>query len=158
MQRSTWRCLLISLILWKPCLASAQQPRMINVGDRSLAVYCNGEASSLHTVILVPAGGRTAKDWEKVQPAVSNFGRVCSYDHANLGGSDKGPVQLQSVDEVVADLHAWLKASGEKRPFILVGHSNGGIYARRFVTKFPGENGESGIRGLSTRGTGAPPV
>lgn len=139
MKYSNWRCLPLSLILWIPCPASVQQPRMISVGDRSLAVYCNGEASSLPTVILVPAGGRTAKDWEKVQTAVSNFARVCSYDHANFGSSDKASVQLQSVDEVVADLRAWLKASGEKRPFILVAHSNGGIYARRFVTKYPGE-------------------
>jgi pimeloyl-ACP methyl ester carboxylesterase len=39
----------------------------------------------------------------------------------------------------VDDLHGWLKASGEKGPFILVGHSNSGIYARRFVTRYPRE-------------------
>src|SRR5207247_11038900 len=93
------------------------------------------------TVVLIPAGGRTAKDWATIQPAVSSFTRVCSYDHANFGESDKAPVKLQSVDEVVDDLHGWLKASGEKGPFILVSHSGSGLYARRFVTRYPREAG-----------------
>jgi pimeloyl-ACP methyl ester carboxylesterase len=112
---------------------------MISVGDRRLAVYCEGDAARSPTVILIPAGGSTAKDWVKVQPEVSGFARVCSYDHANFGASDKAPVKLQSADEVVEDLHGWLKASGEKAPFILVAHSIAGIYARRFLAKYRGE-------------------
>ncbi len=92
-------------------------------------------------MILIPAGGSTAKDWALVQPEVSAFSRVCSYDHAGHGESDKPPVAVQSVDEVGDDLHAWLKASGEKTPFILVSHSIAGLYARRFVTRFPAEVG-----------------
>src|SRR5262249_28808227 len=111
MKRSIGRLLLISLtIVWMPCLASAQQPRRISIGDRSLAVYCNGEAGRSPTVILIPAGGRTAEDWSRVQPRVLTFARVCSYDHASFGASDKAPTRPQSLDEVVDDLHAWLKA------------------------------------------------
>ncbi len=88
-------------------------------------------------MVLIPAGGRTAKDWASIQTAVSKFTRVCSYDHANFGASDKAPVKLQSVDEVVDDLHGWLTASVEKGPYILVSHSNSGFYARRFVTRYP---------------------
>ena len=119
--------------------SNAQQPRKIRIGDRSLAVYCNGEASRLPTVILIPAPGRTAEDWEKVQPAVSKFARVCSYDHANFGASDKAAAYPQPMEEAVDDLQAWLKASGEKKAFILVGHSGSGIYIRRFLTKYPGQ-------------------
>jgi pimeloyl-ACP methyl ester carboxylesterase len=90
-------------------------------------------------VVLIPAGGRTAKDWATIQPGVSSFTRVCSYDPANFGESDKAPVKLQSVDDAVDDLHAWLIASGEKGPLILVSHSISGLYARRFVTKYPRE-------------------
>src|SRR5262245_14195886 len=129
--------ILIFISLSIPCLALAQEPRMISIGDRRIAVYCDGDATGSPTVILIPAGGRTAKDWEKVQPAVSKFARVCSYDHANFGASDRAPVQQQSIDRVVDDLHAWLKASAEKNPFILVGHSVAGIYSRRFATRYP---------------------
>ena len=131
---------LISISLLANSIAAFGEQRMINVGNRRLAVYCDGDAGSRsQTVILIPAGGSTAKDWEKVQPAVSAFARVCSYDHASHGASDKAPVAIQSVDEVVEDLHGWLKASGEKPPFILVGHSISGLYARRFATRFPAE-------------------
>jgi pimeloyl-ACP methyl ester carboxylesterase len=115
------------------------EQRMISIGDRRVSVYCDGEPGRSPTVILIPAGGRTAQDWALVQPAVSRFSRVCSYDHASHGESDKAPVALQSVDEVVDDLHKWLKASGEKAPFLLVSHSISGLYVRRFVTRFPGE-------------------
>jgi len=118
---------------------AAAQPRMISVGDRRVAVYCDGAAGRSPTVILIPGGGRPAQDWEKVQPAVASFARVCSYDPPNIGASDRAPANIQSPDEALADLHTWLKASGEKGPFILVGHSGGGMFARRFGAKFPSE-------------------
>jgi pimeloyl-ACP methyl ester carboxylesterase len=131
--------LLVSASLLATSIAAFGEQRMIGIGDRRISVYCDGEPGRSPTVILIPAGGSTAKDWATVQPAVSGFSRVCSYDHANHGESDKAPVALQSVDEVVEDLHGWLKASREKAPFILVSHSISGLYARRFVIRFPGE-------------------
>src|SRR2546421_9003046 len=121
MKRKIGRFLLIPfVVLVIPIVASAQQPRMISIGERRVAVYCDGVAGRSARVILLPPGGSTAKDWAKVQPTVSTFTRTCSYDHANHGASDKAPSQIQSVDEVVDELHAWLKASSEKKgPFIL---------------------------------------
>jgi pimeloyl-ACP methyl ester carboxylesterase len=115
------------------------EQRIVSIGERHIAVYCSGDAGPSPTVILVPAGGRTAKDWDTVQPGVASFTRVCSYDHANFGQSDRAPSKLQSVDEVVDDLHAWLQASREKGPFVLVSHSISGFYVRRFVTRYPQE-------------------
>ena len=113
---------------------------MICLGDRRLSIDCDGQAGSTKaTVVLIAGGGRTAKDWSKVQPAVSRFARVCSYDRAGLGKSDQAASKLQSVDEIVDDLHELLQASGETGPFILVGHSIAGIYVRTFVTRFPGD-------------------
>src|SRR5205823_9899130 len=120
-------------------LPALAEQRMVSVGERRIAIYCDGEPARFPAVILVPAGGRTAKDWETVQPEVARFTRVCSYDHANFGQSDRAPVRLQSVDEVVDDLHAWLQASREKGPFVLVSHSNSGIYVRRFETRYARE-------------------
>jgi len=103
--------ILLHLATALPALA---EQHMVSVGERRIAVYCDGELALFPTVILVPAGGRTAKDWDTVQPEVARFTRVCSYDHANFGQSDRAPVRLQTVDEVVDDLHAWLQASREK--------------------------------------------
>jgi pimeloyl-ACP methyl ester carboxylesterase len=117
-------------------MAAFGEHRMISLGDRRLSIDCDGEAGSA-TVVLMAGGGRTAQDWAKVQPAVAKFARACSYDYAGFGGSDKADSKPQPVDEVVDDLQKLLQAADEKRPFILVGHSVGGIYARSFVTKFP---------------------
>jgi pimeloyl-ACP methyl ester carboxylesterase len=128
----------ISAGLLAASIAAFAEHRMISLGDRRLSIDCDGEAASA-TVVLMAGGGRTAKDWAKVQPAVAKFARVCSYDFAGFGESDKAASKMQSVAEVIDDLHGLLKAANEKRSFILVGHSVAGIYARSYVTKFPRE-------------------
>ena len=130
---------LIGAGLFTASIAAFGEHRLISIGDRRLSMDCGGEAGRSATVVLIAGGGRTATDWEKVQPEVSGFARVCSYDRAGFGESDKAAEKLQSVDEVVDDLHGLLKASGEKGPFILVGHSIAGVYARSFETRFPRE-------------------
>ena len=130
---------LVTLVPLATLLPGLAEQRMVSVGDRHIAVYCDGEPTRFPTVILVPAGGRTAKDWDTIQPKVARFARVCSYDHANFGQSDRALVRLQSIDEVVDDLQGWLQASREKGPFVLVGHSNSGIYVRRFETRYTQE-------------------
>jgi len=132
------KAFLISAGLLAIPIAALGEHRMISLGDRRLSIDCDGETGPA-TVVLIAGGGRTAGDWAKVQPAVSNFARVCRYDRAGFGESDKAASKPQSVEEVVNDLHALLIASGEKRPFILVAHSIAGIYARSFVTKSPHE-------------------
>jgi hypothetical protein len=77
--------LLCATVLLAASIATFGEQRMISIGERSISVYCDGKAGTSHTVILVPAGGRTAKDWSTVQSEVSSFTRVCSYDHANFG-------------------------------------------------------------------------
>ncbi|HTB13973.1 MAG TPA: alpha/beta hydrolase [Bryobacteraceae bacterium] len=111
--------------------------RLVSIGDRSLSIDCTGNPSK-STVILLAGGGRTAADWSKTQPSISTFTRVCSYDRAGLGQSDK-PATPQTTAEIVTDLHALLKAAGEKPPYVLAGHSIAGIYARRFSDAFPNE-------------------
>ena len=132
------RTIFVSAGLVAASIAAFGEHRMISLGDRSLSIDCDGEAGS-RTVVLIAGGEEPGKVWAKVQPAVAKFARVCSYDFAGLGESDKAASAMQSADEVVNDLHALLQASGEKKPFILGGHSVGGIYARDFVTKYPRE-------------------
>src|SRR5579872_3930815 len=125
----------ISAGLLAASIAAFGEHRMISLGDRRLSIDCDGKAGSA-TVVLIAGGGRTAEDWAKVQPSVSKFARVCSYDRAGSGKSDK-IAGLQTLDEIVDDLHKLLHAAGEKTPYILVGHSIAGIHCRRFATQFP---------------------
>ena len=133
------RCtVFVSVGLVAATISTFGEHRMISLGDRRLSIDCDGKPGAA-TVVLIAGGEEPAKVWAKVQPAVAKFARVCSYDFAGLGESDKAVSEIQSANEVVADLHGLLNASAEKRPFILVGHSVGGIYARSFVTKYPRE-------------------
>ena len=129
------RAVALSLLL---AFTSFAEHRLISIGDRRLSIDCDGPAGP-PTVILIAGGGRTAKDWDQVQPAVAAFARVCSYDRAGFGESDKVPEKIQPVDQVVDDLHALLKASGENGPFLLVPHSIAGIYVRRYLVRFPAD-------------------
>ena len=134
-RRSKLAHLLVFALLATGSAALAEQ-RLVSVGDRRLSIDCDGDRSRPETVVLIAGLGRTAQDWAKVQPAVAGFVRVCSYDRAGSGESDKVD-QPQSIDETVEDLQRLLRAAGEKGPYILVGHSIAGIYCRRYATRFP---------------------
>jgi pimeloyl-ACP methyl ester carboxylesterase len=82
--------------------------------------------------------GNTHTTWHAVAPAVSKLSRTCTYDRANLGSSDAAPKPRTSAD-VVADLRALLKAAAVAPPYVLVGHSFGGISARLFASDYPAE-------------------
>jgi pimeloyl-ACP methyl ester carboxylesterase len=109
---------------------------MVDVGGYRLHLYCTGEGSP--TVILEAGGGNPWLSWYKVQPQVAQFTRVCSYDRAGLGWSDPSP--KPRTTKVIADeLHTLLHNAGITAPFVLVGHSLGGLDARMFASQYPSE-------------------
>ena len=108
--------------------------RMVDIGGRRLHLNCEGKGSP--TVILMAGGGGFSIDWALVQPKVAESTRVCSYDRAGLGWSDPGPAE-DTVEETVSDLHALLRASDERGPYVLVGASIGGIFIQAYQRAFP---------------------
>jgi pimeloyl-ACP methyl ester carboxylesterase len=109
---------------------------MVDVGGYRLHLYCTGEGSP--TVILEAGGGNPWLSWYQVQPQVAQFTRVCSYDRAGLGWSDPSP--KPRTTKVIADeLHTLLHNAGITAPFVLVGHSLGGLDARMFASQYPSE-------------------
>jgi pimeloyl-ACP methyl ester carboxylesterase len=113
------------------------ETRMVSIGDRKLSISCTGIKANA-TVVLAAGAGRISADWSKVEPEVAKFTRVCSYDRAGLGASEK-TAKSQSLDEVLVDLHTLLAAAAEHGPFVLVGHSLGAVYVRHYATKYPAE-------------------
>ena len=78
-------------------------------------------------MILESGFGMKHESWQAVQNSVARFARVCSYDRADI------------TSDVIGDLHLLLTASHITPPYILVGHSIGGIYVRAFTRRFPAE-------------------
>ena len=110
--------------------------RMVDIGGRRMHLHCTGSGSP--TVVLEAGGGAFAIDWTLVQAEVAGSTRVCSYDRAGLGWSERGPA-YETVEQTVSDLHALLQSAGEKGPLVLVGASIGGIYIRAYQRTFPGD-------------------
>ena len=109
--------------------------RLVAIGDHRLFTYCSGGPAKM-TVILLNGLGAGLEAWKTGQSGVERFARVCSYDRAGEGPSDKIS-HLQTADEVVSDLSRLLEAERASRPYRLVGWSLGGIYVRSFAQRYP---------------------
>ncbi|NTU55387.1 MAG: alpha/beta hydrolase, partial [Anaerolineales bacterium] len=113
--------------------------KLIDMGGYRIHLYCTGErTASQPTVILESATGAASPDWGLVQPEISKITRVCSYDRAGYGWSDKGPLPRTSK-YLAEELHTLLTMSGEEGPYVLVGHSFGGHVIRLFAHQYPQE-------------------
>ena len=79
-------------------------------------------------------------DWAKVQPLVAKVTRACSYDRAGYGWSGEDVAAHDSA-HVASGLHELLARGGESGPYVLVGHSLGGLYVQAFSQRFACEVG-----------------
>ena len=115
---------------------SADFEGLVDVGGYRLFLRCTGEGSP--TVILDAAAGSTSQTWDHIQPAVASFTRVCSYDRAGRGKSDRGPVP-RTTQTMVDELRTLLRNAGIEGPYVLVGHSLGGLNMQLFARQYPRE-------------------
>ena len=120
---------------------SKRAPRgeMIDLGGRRLHVVQAGPRGDQPTIVLEHGAFGCASDWGVVQARLAAKGlHSVAYDRAGLGLSDPGP-QPRDGRALNADLMAVLNALGEAGPFVLVGHSMGGLMVRLFALTHPGE-------------------
>ena len=110
--------------------------QLVDVGGFKLHLHCTGHGSP--TVILDTGLGVPASSWALVQREVAKTTRICSYDRAGYGFSEPGPLSRTS-ERIAEELHALLAAAGEKGPFVLAGHSFGGLNVRLFEHAYPSE-------------------
>jgi len=113
--------------------------RMVDLGGWRVHLNCTGTRPSGQPLVVLEAGaGGFSVDWSLVQPEVARFARVCSYDRAGMGWSELGP-RPRTERQIVWELHTLLAKAGEGPPYLLVGHSWGGILARAFIFTYPRE-------------------
>jgi pimeloyl-ACP methyl ester carboxylesterase len=112
--------------------------QMVDVGGYRLHINCQGSKPSAGspTVVLESGTGEYSLTWDQVQREVAQFARVCSYDRAGLGWSERGP-NPRTAPYMVEELDALLTGAGVEPPYVLVGHSMGGLYARYYAYEHP---------------------
>jgi pimeloyl-ACP methyl ester carboxylesterase len=134
--------LLIAGIIYQTAATEADRKNfpppgnLIDVGGFKMHIYCEGTGSP--TVILETLSGGTSSYWGWVQPEVAKETRVCVYDRAGRGWSETDP-EPQSLVRTVRNLHTLLENANIVGPYVLVGHSIGGIYVRQFAAEYPEE-------------------
>lgn len=113
--------------------------RLVDVGSRKLHISCSGESRAGEPIILLEAGMASwSFYWRIVQPALSKLGHVCSYDRFGFGWSDHTS-EARTPQCIAAELHQALQSAGAMGPYLLVGHSFGGILVRQFARLYPEE-------------------
>jgi pimeloyl-ACP methyl ester carboxylesterase len=104
-----------------------------DIGGRRLFLRCTGHGSP--TVVF--EGGLTT-DWYQLQNQLAPFTRVCSYDHPNGPRSRSDPAPTpRTARDYVADLHTLLRVAHVPGPYVLAGHSNGGLFTQLYASTHP---------------------
>lgn len=115
-----------------------QEGYKVDMGGWKLYYRLSGIKGEKPTVILESGYGLSSKTWKRVEEEIATFANVLVYDRAGLGNSERGD-QPRHSKQNVANLRALLKKADIQPPYILVGHSYGGINARLFAHTFPEE-------------------
>lgn len=107
---------------------------LIDVGGFKMHISCMGEGSP--TVILETLSGGTSSYWGWIQSELAGSTRVCVYDRAGRGWSEPDPQPI-TLARTVRNLRTLLTNARIEGPYLLVGHSIGGIYIRQFAADYP---------------------
>jgi pimeloyl-ACP methyl ester carboxylesterase len=110
--------------------------QLVDVGGHRLHLSCTGSGSP--TVVLEPGAGAMSSSFGWITPAVARDTRVCVYDRAGRGWSDSADTP-QDGAQIATDLHTLLHAANVPGPYVVAGHSFGGLYAQAFAARYPDE-------------------
>jgi alpha-beta hydrolase superfamily lysophospholipase len=108
--------------------------QLIDVGGHRLYLSCTGSGSP--TVVLEPGAGLKSTDLALITPVIARDTRVCVYDRAGRGWSEPTSTRQDGADTAAA-LHTLLQNANEPGPYVLAGHSFGGLYALTFAANYP---------------------
>jgi pimeloyl-ACP methyl ester carboxylesterase len=145
--------LLLTILLLAACgfiyenISEARDRRFNPMPGRRVEIVSDGSSLYMHidcsgegtpAVVLDSGLGDSFVSWQKVQPEMAKFTRVCSYDRAGIGYSDPSP-RPRTSQVIAEELNSLLRAVGVSPPYVLVGHSMGGYDVRVFAGLYRNE-------------------
>ena len=108
--------------------------RMVVVDNRQIHVLCVGGGAA--TIVLDSGLGGWSTYWYRIQPALAQFARVCSFDRPGLGWSDGGGKSFDGL-AAASEFSGIVAAAQIKTPFVYVGHSLGANFAQIYASQYP---------------------
>jgi pimeloyl-ACP methyl ester carboxylesterase len=120
-----------SMTLWESHLYRVPG-KLVDIGGLRLHINCAGVGSP--TVIMEAGPNDSSIIWQLVQPEISKFTRVCSYDRAGFGWSD-APNEPRSSLNIANELERLLTRASIPGPYVLVGHDFGTLDLRVFTSR-----------------------
>ena len=106
--------------------------RLVDIGTHRLHLHCAGDGAP--TVVFDAALGASSLSWSLVQPSIARVTRACAYDRAGFGWSEGG-LMPRTAGRIADELHQLLEIAAVPGPYILVGHSYGGLVMRVFAAR-----------------------
>jgi pimeloyl-ACP methyl ester carboxylesterase len=112
--------------------------QLIDVGGHRLHLHVTGTDTSKPTVILEAGMASFSSNFAWVQQELAQVTRVVTYDRAGLGWSDSGS-KPRDAQRSARELRTALENAGIAPPYVVAGHSYGGLVVRAFADLYPAE-------------------
>jgi pimeloyl-ACP methyl ester carboxylesterase len=122
---------------WKDANTLAAHPppgSFVNIDGRKL--HCRTSGHGEFTFVLEAGMGGYSQTWGTFEKSLAEVGRVFVYDRAGLGWSEEGP-QPRTARQITSELHRALEQAKIPGPFVLVGHSFGGLTQTLYALRYP---------------------
>lgn len=132
------RVFAIGLLLLSGLLPAPKARASTDVLDNVLHHHALIEGDGPRTVVLEAGFGDTLEVWQAIEPGIINCARTFAYNRAGYMGSDTASATRDSI-EIVAELREELHRRHIAPPYVLVGHSLGGLYMQYFARNYPDE-------------------
>ncbi len=137
------KILLVTTLLTLGAVTRAQENeplkppgQMVDVGGYQLYFHVKGDAET--TIVIEPGTGSWSLQWLEFQNELSKYFKVVTYDRAGYGLSEPSPYS-RTAGNIAEELHTGLINAEISAPYILLGHSYGGLIVKAFTNKYPDE-------------------
>jgi pimeloyl-ACP methyl ester carboxylesterase len=144
MNKCAWQWVISALLMAADASAAARSQiatstTLVDAGGRKVNVRTAGIAKAGIPAVIFESGiGSTLDAWGAIPTEISRSTRVIVYERAGIGASDPG-TQPRTIPQIIRELHALLEKINVPPPYVLVGHSYGGVIVRAFSSTFPKE-------------------
>src|SRR3712207_4019930 len=137
MDMLSFRAAWLGLLTMTCCLAScggARQTEHIAVGEARLFLHCVGQGSP--TIVMDSGLNTDSRAWLSILPDLQRMTRVCVYDRAGVGASERGQ-QPTTSQRIAQQLQTLLTRANVPGPFVLVGWSFGSWNVLLYASQHP---------------------